>query len=243
VSIPRYNIILASIDRYLASSCDALRRQWSSSKIAIRLIIVNIIFWCLIYIQVIIFYEINNGSCLPKAGTYETFFSIYISIDSGILPIFLMLIFGSLMVRNVHQTRKRVGATTLINKSQPVRVGGMSRKDVQLHKMLASQICLFVTLNLPNPCYLVYQSFTINTRKSPLRVSTELFINNMTYVLIYLGFALTFVNFIVASDMFRREFQQVIQTKILRRPSMIVISQGGTRPKFVRKNEQNKDKL
>ncbi len=243
VSIPRYNIILASIDRYLASSCDALRRQWSSPKIAIRLIIVNIIFWCLIYIQVIIFYEINNGSCLPKAGTYATFFSIYISIDSGILPIFLMLIFGSLMVRNVHQTRKRVGATTLINKSQPVRVGGMSRKDVQLHKMLANQICLFVTLNLPNPCYLVYRSFTINTRKSPLRVSTELFINNMTYVLIYLGFALTFVNFIVASDMLRREFQQVIQTKILRRPPMIVISPAGTRPKFVRKNEQNKDKL
>jgi hypothetical protein len=29
-AVPRYNIILASIDRYFVSSRDALRRQWSS---------------------------------------------------------------------------------------------------------------------------------------------------------------------------------------------------------------------
>ncbi|CAF3911404.1 unnamed protein product, partial [Rotaria sordida] len=43
----RYYTILASVDRYFASSRNALRRQWSSTKIAIRFIIGNIFFWCL----------------------------------------------------------------------------------------------------------------------------------------------------------------------------------------------------
>jgi hypothetical protein len=228
VANSRYNIIMASMDRYFASSRNALRRQWSSPKIALRFIISNAIVWFLIYLQVLVFYEITNGMCQPQLGTYAVFFSIYIAIDSGILPISLMFVFGLLIVNNVHQTKQRVGATTAINENQPVQTNRMSKKDMQLHKMLANQICLFVILNLPNPCYLIYRSFTMNTLKSPLRRTIELFINNMTYVLIYLGFALTFANFVVSSDIFRREFQQLIQTKILRRPSRRATSLGGT---------------
>jgi hypothetical protein len=228
VANSRYNIIMASMDRYFASSRNALRRQWSSPKIALRFIIVNAILWFLIYLQVLVFYEITNGTCQPQLGTYAVFFSIYIAIDSGVLPIFLMSVFGLLIVNNVHQTKRRIGATTTINENQPVQANRMSKKDMQLHKMLANQICLFVILNIANPCYLIYRSFTMNTLKSPLRRTIELFINNMTYVLVYLGFALTFANFVVSSDMFRREFQQLIQTKILRRPSRRTTSLGGT---------------
>jgi hypothetical protein len=228
VAVPRYNIIMASMDRYFASSRDALRRQWSSQKIALRFIIGNAVFWFFLYIQVIVFYEIYGGSCQPRPGTYGIFFSIYISIDSGVLPIFLMLVFGILTVNNVHQTKRRIMATSSVNEDQPINANRMSKKDTQLHKMLANQICLFVILNIPNPCYLVYRAFTNNTLKSPFRSAAELFVNNMTYVLIYLGFALTFVNFAVSSDMFRREFQQLIQTKILRRVRHRVTTEGGT---------------
>jgi hypothetical protein len=228
VANSRYNIIMASMDRWFASSRDALRRQWSSPKIALRFIIGNFILWFLIYLQVIIFYTINNGSCQPQPGTYRTAFSIYLAIDSGILPTSLMLVFGLLVVKNVHQTKRRIGATTAINEDQPVYANRMSRKDMQLQKMLGNQILLFIILNIPNPCYLIYRLFTAQTSKSPLRLVIEVFIENMTYVLIYLGFSLTFANFAVSSDMFRREFQQFIQTKILHRFPRRVTTEVGT---------------
>ncbi|CAF0863673.1 unnamed protein product [Adineta steineri] len=211
VAVPRYNIVMASVDRYFASSRSALRRQWSSSKIAIRLIIGNIIFCC------------SYGS-----GAYGIFFSIYISIDSGILPLLLMLIFGLLAVNNIHKTRRRIDAAPTGNPGRPAQAAKMSKKDIQLHRMLANQICLFIILNMPNPCYLVYRSFTITQVKSPFRRATETFLSNMTYALIHLGFSLTFANFFISSDIYRREFLQVIRIKILRQTSASTATEGGT---------------
>ncbi|UJR16615.1 hypothetical protein I4U23_003515 [Adineta vaga] len=215
----RYNIIMASIDRFFSSSRDALRRRWSSCKIALRVIISNAIFWNLMYIQVLVFYEIKNNICQPQSGLYGIFFSIYITIDSGILPILLMLIFGLLTANNVGHTNRRIEpGTTGNNNGQSIRHGKKSKTDGQLQKMLINQIILFIFLNIPNPCYLIYQSITMHIPKSPVRLQMELFINNMTFVPLYLGFALTFINFMISSKMFRREFFSLLQVKILRRP-------------------------
>ncbi|CAF1033189.1 unnamed protein product [Adineta steineri] len=237
VAVPRYYIIMASIDRYFASSRDALRRQYSSPKIALRLIIGTVIFWCIVYIQVLVFYEINNGSCSYRPGSYGIFFSAYISIDSGALPLLLMLIFGLLTVRNIHLTKKRVDAAPTTNAGQAKKDGKMSKKDVQLHRMLANQIILFIILNLPNPIYLIYSSITINVAKSTFRKAAEAFASNMTYVLIYLGFSLTFTNFFISSDMYRREFFQVIRTKILRQRPVTTTTGGGTTVRALRPND------
>ncbi|CAF0763579.1 unnamed protein product [Adineta steineri] len=216
LTIPRYNIAMASIDRYFASSRIALRRQWSSPKIAIRLIIGNVIFWCVIYIQVIIFYNISTGSCWYQSGAYGMFFSIFIAIGSGILPILLLFIFGLLTANNVHKTRHQiepVGATRI---GRHIQGRKTSKKDAQLHKMLANQILVFIIFNMPNPCYLIYKAFTLNTSKSVLRSTIEEFAGNMTYSLTDFEFSLTFINFIISSDMFRKEFLQLIRVNILR---------------------------
>ncbi|CAF1654258.1 unnamed protein product [Adineta ricciae] len=207
VAVPRYYVILASIDRYFASSRNALRRRWSSPKTTLRLIIGNALFWSIIYIQVLVFYETSTGTCNYRSGGYGIFFSIYIAIDSGILPLLLMLIFGLLTVRNIHKTKMRI-------------VGGqrsrISKKDLQLHRMLANQIILFLILNLPNPCFLVYHSITLQLARSSFRHATEIFMGNMTYLFVYLGFSLTFTNFLVSSEIFRRELVHLFQTKMLR---------------------------
>ncbi|CAF0947894.1 unnamed protein product [Adineta steineri] len=227
VAVPRYNLIMATVDRFFASSRDALRRQWSSQKIAFRVIIANSILWCIIYIQVLVFYEINNSNCSYRGGSYGIFFSIYISIDSGVLPISLMLIFGLLTVKHVHQSKQRIVPAPGNNDAQANQTGRMSKKDAQLHKMLANQILLFLILNIPNPCYLVYQSFIVNSELSPLRRASESFASNMTYVLVYLGFSLTFANFFISSEIFRREFIQLIRTKVLRQNPRRTTSTGG----------------
>ncbi|CAF4278177.1 unnamed protein product, partial [Adineta steineri] len=130
--------------------------------------------------------------------------------------------------RNVHQTGKRIEPTTKNPDGKSIPTSKISKKDVQLQKMLANQIILFIFLNIPNPCYLVYRTLTINVTKSSVRLTIEAFINNMTYVPLYLGFALTFANFAVSSKMFRREFLSLMQTKILRRPPRNTDTEGAT---------------
>ncbi|CAF0835007.1 unnamed protein product [Adineta steineri] len=207
---------MASIDRYFASSRDALHRQWSSAKIARRLIIGNAIFWCVTYVQVIIFYDISTGICWYQSGAYGMFFSIFIAIEIGILPILLLFIFGLLTANNVYKTRQRIEPIGAANGGRHIQGSKTSKKDTQLHKMLANQILVFIILNMPNPCYLVYKAFTVNTSKSLLRSTTEDFAGNMTYALMDLEFSLTFINFIISSKMFRKEFLQLIRVKIFR---------------------------
>jgi hypothetical protein len=115
-----------------------------------------------------------------------------------------------------------------MNEDGSVPVRKVSRKDAQLHKMLANQIAVFVILNILNPAFLLYQAFTAHTVKSPLLTTVNTFISNMTYVLVYLGFALTFPNFALTSDMFRREFRQFFQTKVLGRAPQRSAVDGGT---------------
>ncbi|CAF0834894.1 unnamed protein product [Adineta steineri] len=207
---------MASVDRYFASSRNALHRQWSSPKIATRLIIGNAIFWCVTYSQVIIFYNISTGTCWYQSGAYGMFFSIFIAIEIGILPILLLFIFGLLTANNVHKTRQRIEPIGAAHGGQHIQGSTTSKKDTQLHKMLANQILVFIILNMPNPCYLVYRAFTVNTSKSVLRSTSEDFAGNMTYALMDLEFSLTFINFLISSKMFRKEFLQLIRIKILR---------------------------
>jgi hypothetical protein len=94
--------------------------------------------------------------------------------------------------------------------------------------MLANQIILFILLNMPNPIFLLYSSSTRTFSKSALHRAIDAFVSNMTYFLIYLGFSLTFANFMISSEIFRREFFQLVRTKILRRPAAISNTDGGT---------------
>ncbi|CAF1042696.1 unnamed protein product [Rotaria sordida] len=217
VAIPRYYIIFASVDRYFASSPDVYWRQWSSSKIAIRLIIGSCLFWCLIYIQVIVFYQIQGGGCSYRNGVYGIIFSVYISIESGILPPLMMLIFGFFTLNNIRKSKRTIRPLAVGDVVRSGQFAGMSRKDLQFSKMLFNQICLWIILNIPNPCYLLYQTITINDTKSPLRLTVESFISNMSYLLIYLEFSLTFFVYTLSSSLFRREFRQIIRHKILPR--------------------------
>ncbi|CAF0852442.1 unnamed protein product [Rotaria sordida] len=217
VAIPRYYIILASIDRYFTSSPDIYWRRWSSSKIAMRLIIGSCLFWCLIYIQVLIFYEIQKNGCSFRNGIYGIIFSVYLLIESGILPPLMMLIFECLTLNNIRQSKRKTRSLTVGDVVRPGQYTRMSRKDLQFSKMLFNQICLWIILNIPNPCYLLYQTITINDTKSPLRLTVESFISNMSYLFIYLEFSLTFFVYTLSSSLFRREFNRLIRHKILPR--------------------------
>ena len=229
VDVPRFYIVLASIDRYFVSSLRAKWRRCSSRKFARRLIIGNFMFWSIIYIQVLIFYEIQNGTCSFQKGTYSLFFSIYVLIESGIIPPVMMLLFGLLTLHNIRQSRRRtnpISASTSAVIAQRVKSTRLSKKDLHFSKMLFNQICLMVILNLINPCYLLYRTMTINDIKTPLRLKIETSVDNISYLLIYLEFALTFFVYTLTSSLFRRELNNLIRKALCGRvPSGIINSQ------------------
>ncbi len=213
----RYNIMFASADRYFCSSRNALRRQWSSSKIAIRLNIINTIVWLLFYIQVLINFDVKNNKCRIQVVSIMTYFSFYITVENGFFPIFPLLFFGLLTIHNIHQSKRRTTATEPVNGSQSAQNDRMSRKEIQLHKMLANQVILYLILNVPYPVYTVYRTYIGVSSLTGSRALIDTFTNNLLYDLVYLGYALTFPNFILTSDMFRQQLKQIIQTKILHR--------------------------
>lgn len=229
VDIPRFYIVLASIDRYFVSSLRANWRRCSSRKTAWRLIMGNFIFWCIIHIQILIFYEIQNGTCSFQNGTYSLFFSIYLLIESGIIPPVMILLFGLLTLNNIRQSRRRtnpISTSAAVVIVQRVKSTRLAKKDLHFSKMLFNQICLMTILNLINPCYLLYRTTTMNDIKTPLRLKTETSIDNISYLLIYLEFALTFFVYTLTSSLFRRELNNLI-CKVLcpRVPSDIINSQ------------------
>jgi hypothetical protein len=211
-AISRYYIILASIDRYFVSSLNANHRRWSSKKIALRLIIINTILWPLIYAHIFVFYELQSGQCLPGNDVHSIFLSIY----AAILPLSLTLIFGLFTFKNLHKIKRLINPILLNDTPQSNRRIRLTKKEIQLCKIIINQALLFIILNIMNPCYLLYQAFTMHMTKSPLRQLIELSFYNTTYVFILLESALTFFIYILSSSVFRREFIRLIRTKFLR---------------------------
>ncbi|CAF1115089.1 unnamed protein product [Adineta steineri] len=218
----RYNMMFAAADRYFCSCRNALRRQWSSPKIAVRLMIIDAIVWLLFYIQVLVFSGLQNGKCRIPVVSIMTYFSFYITVENGFFPILPLLFFGILTIRNIHQTTRRTRATEPVKGSQPVQNDRVSKKETQLHKMLANQVIIYLVLNVPYPVYTVYRTFIGVSSFTGSRALIDTLINNTLYDLVYLGYALQFPIFILTSDIFRRELRQIIQTKIIHRCRQLI---------------------
>ncbi|UJR12380.1 hypothetical protein I4U23_016557 [Adineta vaga] len=211
----RYNIIFASADRFFSSSQKANLRQWSSSKIALRLVIINAIIWIFFYIQVLVTYDVRHNKCRIQSKSFFTYFNYFITFENGLFPIIPMSIFGLLTLRNVHQSKRRVRTTESVTGSENININLASRKETQLHKMLINQVIVYLIFNIPLPVYGIYRSYINIVTLSGWRAVRDTFMNNLFYDMIYLGYALTFPIFILTSDIFRRELKQIIQKKLV----------------------------
>ncbi|UJR06777.1 hypothetical protein I4U23_011064 [Adineta vaga] len=216
--IARYNIIFASADRYACSSSDVRLRRWSSPKIAFRLIIINIIIWLLFYIQILITIDVKNNKCRINDVTISTYFYLYFLIENGIFPIVLLLFFGFRTIRNIHRSKQRILPNVINERSETMTIPGrLSRKETQLHKMLINQVIIYMILNIPYTVYSVYRTYFGLSSLTGSYALMDTFLNNLFFDLVYLVYALTFLNFILTSNIFRQKFKEIIQIKILRR--------------------------
>ncbi len=208
-------IVLATIDRYLNSFSDVNIRSWSSMKVAKRSIFIITITMIIIYIHMLIFYQLfytinSNGNivssvCNPQAGFYAIFSSILHVIIYSCLPIILMCIFGILTLKNLKRQRQLI-APMIINSRTLQQRGQL---DNQLLKMLLIQVLVISITTLPLSVQRIYSAFTSNISKSLYRIAQEGLFSNIAQGFSYIAHSTTFYLFMLSGRIYREELKRL----------------------------------
>ena len=116
-TIATYLILLAAIDRCMATSTHARYRAFSQKKMAYRIVLVTIIFTVVMNTHVLIFFDIQS-TCIPRPGAYSMFYSLYLIIWTGIIPDGLILFFTIWTFKNAKQLRMRHTTNAIANSAK-----------------------------------------------------------------------------------------------------------------------------
>jgi hypothetical protein len=116
-TIATYLILMAAIDRCMATSTHARYRAFSQKKIAQRVVFMLIMITAIINIHVLVFFDLRP-TCIPRPGTYAMAYSLYLIILTGILPDGLILFFTIWTFKNVKQLRMRNTTNVMANSAK-----------------------------------------------------------------------------------------------------------------------------
>ena len=138
-----YFIVLASIDRYCASSINVQRRRFNDLRIARRAIGILISILALFFIGILIAFDIShNGVVLCTIQSDKLFNQIFLLLNLILYVIIApvsMIFFGFLTIYNTKQLRFFT----------PVRISRYRRTERQLSRMLLLQVATHSILTLP----------------------------------------------------------------------------------------------
>ena len=215
-----FYLILASIDRVLMTSLNALTRQRSTYRLAYISIIIGTLFWILISIHALIYAGIielapNYFTCYLQLGAYLTFTSYYSILIKGILVPFLLIIFGLWSIKNVRtMSRRRVAAVLSI--TRVTRGGGpgpIRSKDRQLILILLIDICVYIIFNWMYTIFIMYQQITQYNTKSIVQSQIELLIFYVSLFSYYIPICVECYTNLIASKTFRKEVKNIFLCK------------------------------
>lgn len=208
IILPPSYLILASIDRKLLTSRDALTRQRSTRRLAFWTIGAVTLLWLLYYFPMWFFVHIQSFGpgilfCFFDPGTYFTFMSYSTLIVTGFLPPLLMTIFGFMTIRNFRQ--HRLQPTSNISRDKP-----LSSKDRQLAIMLLFEIGISLVFSSVGASLYAYTQRMSNDRKTMEQQALDNFLLDFGLNLVFLQASISpYSNFIV-SKQFRKHVQKMI---------------------------------
>ena len=215
LSLSNWYILLATIDRYLISSKDHLRRQLSTVRNAYLIITFLTIVFIISYSHILILYTIQsllNASnhlqnfCYPQRGPYRMFSDIQLLVQFSLLAPLLMSVFIVLIIRNIRQSRARLA--TIVAVQQQVRV---RKRDLQLSKMLILQVIITVVCSLPLAISQLLTTLTLTWTKTLLRLTIEGFFSQLGRHLAFTNCSISFYLYTLAGSQFRREIQETLK--------------------------------
>lgn len=176
-------IMLATVDRWLISSKDFHRRQMSSLKNVQRWIIIICILAILSYVQMLYCYEANITDaplkCYGKTQTCRLATDLIYVLITIVIPSFLMLIFGLMIMSNIRHIHNRVQAMAVTPIIIPAvtRASRLKKTDHHLVRMLLLQILLLIIFCIPQ----AIQKFYISIKPFGSISEREDALNNFAY--------------------------------------------------------------
>ncbi|CAF1304223.1 unnamed protein product [Rotaria sordida] len=197
-------ISLATIDQYLATCSHPSLQHWSNIKLAHRLSVAVIIFWVLLGIPYMIYFNIIEQSTSHKlicTSTNAAFFRyhvyVYIISLAGAIPVTITVLFGSLAYRNVQQLAYRT--VPLVRREL----------DKQLTTMVLVQVVhnFFITIPYTIVTAIINSPILPN---DPIIVAELQFANIITIYLYYLNYVSPFYIYLGASERFRHQLIYVL---------------------------------
>ena len=201
----RSMIVLACFDRYALSSTNPRIRSFSNKPFAIKCIIGTAAFWCVFMIQHPFFQTIQSNRC-GMFGNYGLVFSIYQILVLNILLPGLMICLGTLLFKNLHNTRFRT------MRQHSLSTGPLSKRDVSLVKFVLAEAIVTILLSTLSPINTLYGVLTNDVpNKTVERIETETFLSFLTeHVLLYMNYCVTFYLYVIMSKTFRSEIIRLL---------------------------------
>lgn len=198
-----YLIVLASIDRYCASSMHARIRRLSSVRVAqwaigfLFMSIMAIMSWAFAVFDVQYLGLLRCGILSHLLSGQIFLFGLIVCYV--IVAPFLMVLFGFLTIKNIHTTRLHLE-----------RVSNYRRTESQLSRMLLLQVGVHLLLVLP-----FCTMFFMIILPIPIRETVEFY---YIYVICKLPFYLTFTTafflYIISAQAYRNEFLRLFRKLI-----------------------------
>ena len=211
-----FYLILASIDRILVTSPNALTRRRSTQRLASICIISGTLFWVLFHTHALIMTNIvqfgpNYFVCYFQPGIYLSFVGYY-SIIEEILVMLFMIICGAWPIKNIRNTRRTRVAPSLSVSGNTLGGGpfSTSSKDRQLVLMLVVDTTMYILFNLALGTFLMYQQITQNDLKLPEQIQIETFARNICLFSVGISVSTSCYTNLTVSKTFRSEAKKAL---------------------------------
>ena len=197
--ISPYLIVLASIDRYCATSANARIRRFSSIRVANWMIFLVIAFLSLLFVNILVLIdshqEIELGCVLLAETLYSQVYIITQVFMFAVVPPSLMIVFGVMTIHN----SKRVGAVR-------IAVSRFNRTEQQLVRMLFFQVSVYILLTLPTSILYLMLSLP-NT----IRYTTVFsFVYTICQFLFYGSYFTPFFLYLLSGRIYREELIRLV---------------------------------
>ncbi|CAF1350971.1 unnamed protein product [Adineta steineri] len=198
-----YYILLAIVDRCLATSSNVRIRSWSQLKVAHQSSMFVLIIGTITGIHILVFYNIFNAKCqVPAGNAYTIFFAVYLVVIVSLLPHTLMFIFSLITFRNFKRTRQRI--IPIVSGVYSVRT---KRSDSQLISLVVIQVIISSILVLLRLGSYTYSTLTSgNLNKNANEIAAENFALKLGFSLYYFSFATSFYFSTLTRKFFRNIF-------------------------------------
>jgi hypothetical protein len=190
-------IVGACADRFASSGSTARLRSFSQVKIARRVVLIISIVDILVYFQMNFCFDgnVQSANCYPSSPLCTSFNDFNLLVTYSLCPPILMLVLGSMTIRNVRAGRH------VRTETNP--------KDRQLTIMLIIQVICFLILSMPISIQKLYAELTLYQSKSSNRLLIESFLATFVVLLALMNASTSFYLFTLTGNVFRKELKSL----------------------------------